>query len=166
MHNPRDNRQPKGVIMQTARDIMSTDIITVTPETEIAQAARLLLDNRINGLPVVDTQGRLVGIVCQSDLIVQQKRVRVPSLFTFLDGYITLTSTRHFEREVEKIAASQVRQAMTPDPASVSPDTAIEDMATLMVEKNYHTLPVVADDGRLVGVVGKEDMLRTIMHEK
>ena len=151
--------------MLTARDIMSTDIITVTPETEIAQAARLLLDNRINGLPVVDTQGRLVGIVCQSDLIVQQKRVRVPSLFTFLDGYITLTSTRHFEREVEKIAASQVRQAMTPDPASVSPDTAIEDMATLMVEKNYHTLPVVAD-GRLVGVVGKEDMLRTIMHEE
>ncbi len=150
--------------MQTARDIMSTEIITVTPETEIAQAARLLLDNRINGLPVVDTQGRLVGIVCQSDLIVQQKRVRVPSLFTFLDGYITLTSTRHFEREVEKIAASQVRQAMTPDPASVSPDTAIEDVATLMVEKNYHTLPVVAD-GRLVGVIGKEDMLRTIMQE-
>ena len=151
--------------MQTARDIMSTDVIPVTPETELAQAARLLLDNKINGLPVVDAQGHLVGIVCQSDLIVQQKRVRVPSLFTFLDGYITLTSTKHFEREVEKIAASQVRQAMTPDPASVSPDAAIEDMATLMVEKNYHTLPVVAD-GRLVGVVGKEDMLRTIMHEE
>jgi CBS domain-containing protein len=149
--------------MQTARDIMSTDVITVTPETEIVQAARLLLENKINGLPVVDEQGRLVGIVCQSDLIVQQKRVRVPSLFTFLDGYITLTSTRHFEREVEKIAASQVSQAMTPDPASVSPETAIEDVATLMVEKNYHTLPVVAE-GRLVGVVGKEDMLRTIMH--
>lgn len=149
--------------MQTARDIMSTDVITVTPETEIAQAARLLLDNKINGLPVVDAQGHLVGIVCQSDLIVQQKRVRVPSLFTFLDGYITLTSTKHFEREVEKIAASQVRQAMTPDPTSVAPDAAIEDVATLMVEKNYHTLPVVAD-GRLVGVIGKEDMLRTIMH--
>jgi CBS-domain-containing membrane protein len=151
--------------MQTARDIMSTDVITVTPETEIAQAARLLLDNKINGLPVVDAQGHLVGIVCQSDLIVQQKRVRVPSLFTFLDGYITLTSTKHFEREVEKIAASQVRQAMTPDPTSVAPDAAIEDVATLMVEKNYHTLPVVAD-GRLVGVIGKEDMLRTIMHEE
>ena len=151
--------------MQTARDIMTANVITVTPETEIVQAARILLENRINGLPVVDDQGRLVGIVCQSDLIVQQKRVRVPSLFTFLDGYITLTSTRHFEREVEKIAASQVRQAMTPDPTSVSPDTAIEDVATLMVEKNYHTLPVVAD-GCLVGVIGKEDVLRTIMHDK
>lgn len=151
--------------MQTVQDIMTTDVITVTPETEIIQAARLLLDNKINGLPVVEDQDRLVGIVCQSDLIVQQKRVRVPSLFTFLDGYISLTSTRHFEREVEKIAALQVRQAMTPDPASVSPDTAIEEVATLMVEKNYHTLPVVTE-GRLVGVVGKEDMLRTIMQER
>ncbi len=150
--------------MQTARDIMTTDVITVTPETEIIQAARLLLENKINGLPVVDDQGRLVGIVCQSDLIVQQKRVRVPSLFTFLDGYITLTSTRHFEREVEKIAASQVRQAMTPDPVCVTPDTVIEEVATLMVENNFHTLPVVAD-GQLVGIVGKEDMLRTIMQE-
>ena len=70
--------------MQTARDIMTANVITVTPETEIVQAARMLLDNRINGLPVVDAKGRLVGIVCQSDLIVQQKRVRVPSLFTFL----------------------------------------------------------------------------------
>ncbi len=150
--------------MQTARDIMTTDVITVTPETEIIQAARLLLENKINGLPVVDDQGGLVGIVCQSDLIVQQKRVRVPSLFTFLDGYITLTSTRHFEREVEKIAASQVRQAMTPDPVCVTPDTVIEEVATLMVENNFHTLPVVAD-GQLVGIVGKEDMLRTIMQE-
>ena len=148
--------------MKTAGDIMTTDVITVTPETEILQAARLLLDNRINGLPVVDEAGRLVGIVCQSDLIVQQKLVRVPSLFTLLDGYISLSSARHFEREVEKIAASQVRQAMTPDPESVLPDTAIEEVATLMVEKNYHTLPVVSD-GRLVGVVGKEDMLRIIM---
>ncbi len=151
--------------MQTAADIMTTSVISVNPETEILRAVQLLLENRINGLPVIDDQGRLVGIVCQSDLIVQQKRVRVPSLFTLLDGYISLSSARHFEREVEKIAASQVRQAMTPNPASIAPETPVEEVATLMVEKNYHTLPVVSD-GRLVGIVGKEDMLRTIMQEK
>ncbi len=151
--------------MQTAGDIMTTNVITVNPETEILQAVKLLLENRINGLPVIDDQNRLVGIVCQSDLIVQQKRVRVPSLFTLLDGYISLSSARHFEREVEKIAASQVRQAMTPNPASIVPETPVEEVATLMVEKNYHTLPVVSD-GRLVGIVGKEDMLRTIMQAK
>ncbi|MBL0713300.1 MAG: CBS domain-containing protein [Desulfosarcina sp.] len=150
--------------MQTVQDIMSADVITVTPEMEVTETARILLANKVNGLPVVDEQGGLVGIVCQSDLIVQQKRVRIPSLFTFLDGYITLTSSKQFEREVEKIAASQVRQAMTPDPVCVSPDDTIEEVATLMVEKNYHTLPVV-ENGRLVGIVGKEDMLRTLMQE-
>ena len=122
----------------------------------------MLLEHRINGLPVVDERRRLVGIVCQSDLIAQQKRIPLPSLFTLLDGYITLTSAKHFEKEVQKIAATRVAQAMTAKPVTVRSDTPLEDIAALMVEKNLHTLPVV-DDGKLVGIIGKEDMLRTLM---
>jgi CBS domain-containing protein len=150
--------------MTRVKDVMSRNVITVTPETEIAAAARLLLDKRINGLPVVDDAGRVIGIVCQSDLIAQQKRIPLPSLFTFLDGYITLTSAKQFEKEVAKIAAATVKQAMTPDPVTVSPETTLEEVATLMVERNYHTLPVVEEE-RLVGIVGKEDMLRTLMEK-
>jgi len=150
--------------MTRVKDVMSRDVITVTPETEIAAAARLLLERRINGLPVVDADGHVIGIVCQSDLIAQQKRIPVPSLFTFLDGYITLTSAKQFEKEVAKIAAATVRQAMTSDPVTVTPETTLEEVATLMVERNYHTLPVV-EAGRLVGIVGKEDMLRTLMEK-
>ena len=150
--------------MTRVKDVMSRNVITVTPETEIAAAARLLLDKRINGLPVVDGAGRVIGIVCQSDLIAQQKRIPLPSLFTFLDGYITLTSAKQFEKEVAKIAAATVKQAMTPDPVTVSPERTLEEVATLMVERNYHTLPVVEED-RLVGIVGKEDMLRTLMEK-
>lgn len=148
--------------MPTARDIMTTEVITVTPDTDISLAARILLERRINGLPVVDARRRLVGIVCQSDLIAQQKRIPLPSLFTLLDGYITLTSAKHFEKEVQKIAATRVEQAMTTKPVTVRSDTPLEDIAALMVEKNLHTLPVV-DEGELVGVIGKEDMLRTLM---
>jgi CBS-domain-containing membrane protein len=148
--------------MATAQDIMTRDVMTVTPDTDITQATQMMLEHRINGLPVVDDQRRLVGIVCQSDLIAQQKRIPLPSLFTLLDGYITLTSAKHFEKEVQKIAATRVEQAMTPDPVTVSPDTPIEDIASLMVEKKLHTLPVL-DEGELVGVIGKEDMLRTLM---
>jgi CBS-domain-containing membrane protein len=148
--------------MTTARDIMTREVITVTPDTDITQATRILLENRINGLPVVDENRRLVGIVCQSDLIAQQKRIPLPSLFTLLDGYITLTSAKHFEKEVQKIAATRVEQAMTPEPVTVRSDTSIEDIASLMVEKKLHTLPVV-DGNELVGVIGKEDMLRTLM---
>jgi CBS-domain-containing membrane protein len=148
--------------MLKAKDIMTTEIITVAPETEIAQAAKLLLEKRINGVPVVNTAGKLVGILCQSDLIVQQKSIPIPSLFTLLDGYIPLTPSKRLDKEVAKIAATTVAEAMTPDPMTVDSETGIEKIAALMVGKNYHTLPVV-DAGKLVGILGKEDVLRTLI---
>jgi CBS domain-containing protein len=148
--------------MIKVKDIMTTDLITASPEMEIAQAARLLLENRINGLPVVDASGKIVGIICQSDIIAQQKALPIPSYFTFLDGLITLTSMKNLEKEVSKIAATTVSQAMTPNPVTVTSDANIQTVAALMVDKNMHTLPVV-DQGQLIGIVGKEDVLRTLM---
>jgi len=150
--------------MLKAKDIMTREVITVSPDTEIAQTAKLLLTNRINGVPVINDAGELVGILCQSDLIIQQKNIPIPSLFTLLDGFIPLTSSKKLDKEVEKIAATKVADAMTPAPVTVNPDTGIEDVAALMVEKSYHTLPVV-DAGKLVGIVGKEDVLRTLISE-
>ena len=148
--------------MITVRDIMSTDLITVTPDMDIARAAKVLLDNRINGAPVVDKNGRLIGILCQSDLISQQKKLPLPTLFTFLDGVIQLPSMKQFEKQVSKIAALTVAEAMTPRPVTVAPDTNIETAAALMVDENFHTLPVVQGSD-LVGIIGKEDLLRTLL---
>jgi CBS domain-containing protein len=147
--------------MLKAKDIMTREIITVTPETEIVQAAKLMLDYHINGLPVVDDQNHLVGILCQSDLIAQQKELPLPSIFTILDAFFPLNSPKHLEEELQKIAAITVSQAMTADPATVTPDTDLDEIAKLMVDKKYHTLPVVADE-QIVGVIGKEDVLRTL----
>jgi len=148
--------------MLKAKDIMTKEPITVSPETEIVHATKLLLENRINGVPVIDETGKLVGILCQSDLIAQQKKLPVPSFFTFLDGLITLTSMKQFEKEVQKIAAITVSQAMTPNPVVARPDTGIEEVAALMVDSGFHTIPVV-DQGALVGIVGKEDILKTLI---
>ncbi len=148
--------------MLRARDIMQKDVITATPETKTVQAAKVMLENRVNGLPVVDEQGLLKGILCQSDLIAQQEELRLPSFFTLLDGFIPLSSYKQFEKEVLKIAAVSVGQAMTADPVTVGPEASLTEIATLMVSKNIHTLPVV-DGGRLIGVIGKEDVLRTLI---
>ena len=147
--------------MIKAKDIMTTSPITVTPDMEIVNAARTLLENRINGVPVID-KGKLVGILCQSDLITQQKRFPMPSVFTFLDGFIPLQSNKDIEKAVKKIAATVVRDAMTPNPATVNPDTDIEEVASLMIDKNFHTIPVI-DGGKLVGIIGKEDILKTLI---
>jgi len=148
--------------MLKVKDIMTKELITVSPDTEIVQATKLLLENRINGIPVTDETGKLVGILCQSDLIAQQKKLPIPSFFTFLDGLITLTSMKQIEKQVQKIAAITVAQAMTPNPVTVQPETDIETVAALMVDKNFHSIPVV-DKGELVGIVGKEDVLKTLI---
>jgi CBS domain-containing protein len=148
--------------MITVKDIMTTPVITVTPDMNIASAAKILLDNGVNGAPVVDDKGRLVGILCQSDLIAQQKKLPIPTLFTFLDSVIQLSSAKQIEKQIRKIAALTVAEAMTPEPVAVHPDTGIETVAALMVDKNFHTLPVV-ENSRLVGIIGKEDILRTLL---
>ena len=148
--------------MLKVKDIMTTELITVSPETEIVQVTKLLLENRINGVPVLDETGKLVGILCQSDLIAQQQKIPIPSFFTLLDGLIPLISEKQLDKQVRKIAAVTVAEAMTPNPVTVQPDTNIEEVAALMVERNFHTIPVVGE-GKLVGIVGKEDILRTLM---
>jgi CBS domain-containing protein len=148
--------------MIVARDIMSTELITLSPEMDFVSAARILMDKHINGAPVVDGQGRLLGILCQSDLIAQQKRMPVPTLITVLDSFIQLTSAKQLEKQIRKIAALTVAEAMSPDPVTVQPDTHLETVAALMVDSNLHTLPVV-EDTRLVGIIGKEDVLRTLL---
>ena len=148
--------------MLSVKEIMTRDVITVSPETDIAHAARLLLGKSINGVPVVDETGKLVGILCQSDLVAQQKRFPIPTIFTLLDGFIPLTSMKHLEREVQKITATTVADAMSANPVTVRPEASIEEVGTIMVDRNFHTLPVV-DKGKLVGIVGKEDVLKTLV---
>lgn len=148
--------------MLTAKDIMSETVITVTPDTDIPTAAKLMVDNKYNGLPVVSKDGTLVGIICQSDLISQQKKLNLPSMFTVLDGIIPMGSMSDLDAQVRKIAASKVGEAMTAAPTTVRPSTPIDEIATLMVDSQYHSLPVV-EDGRVVGIVGKEDILRTLI---
>lgn len=148
--------------MLKAIDIMTPNPVTLSPDTDIRSAVALLIDRKINGAPVVDASGALVGILCQSDLVAQQKQVTMPSIFSMLDGFIALSSREDFERELQKIAATKVSQAMTADPKSVTPQTPIDEIATVMVNEKLYTLPVV-DGGKLVGVVGKEDILRTLL---
>ena len=151
--------------MITAQDIMTSDPITISPDAEIMEAARVLLEKNINGIPVVDDDDRLLGIICQSDLVAMQRKFPLPSLFTLFDSLLPLSSTNRMEKEIKKIAAVSVKEAMTADPQSVTRETTLEELAEIMVRKKFHTLPVV-EEGRLLGVVGKADVLRTLMKQK
>jgi CBS domain-containing protein len=147
--------------MIKARDIMKTDIISVTPDTDIPGAVKILLNNHINGVPVVNDQQELVGILCQSDLIFAQKEMPMPPIFAILDSIFPLSSSKKIDAEFRKIAATTVSQAMVKNVVFVEPDTPVSEIASLMVEKHFHTIPVV-ENQKLVGIIGKEDVLRTL----
>ena len=148
--------------MTKASDIMTTKIITFAPDMDITKATKTLLEKQINGAPVVDKNDNLLGILCQSDLITQQKKLPLPTIFTFLDGLIPLTSIKQIEKQIRKMAAITVSEAMTSKPVNVQPDTDIETIAALMVDNKFHTLPVV-EGSRLVGIIGKKDVLMTLL---
>jgi CBS domain-containing protein len=141
---------------------MTAEVITISPDADITEAVKILLDKGVNGLPVVDESGHLVGILCQSDLVRMQKSLPIPSLFTLLDGFVPLSSSALLEAEVKRIAASKVSDAMSTKVVTIGPDMTIDEIAALMVDKKFHTLPV-ADNGKLLGIVGKKDVLKTLI---
>jgi len=141
---------------------MTTEVITINPEADITEAVKILLDKGVNGLPVVDSTGQLVGILCQSDLVRMQKSLPIPSLFTLLDGFVPMSSSALLEAEVRRIAASKVSDAMSAKVVTIGPDMTIDEIAALMVDKKFHTLPVT-NKGRLLGVVGKKDVIKTLI---
>ena len=149
--------------MLKAKDIMTSPVTTLAPGQEIMDAARILLERHINGAPVLDEDGMIVGVLTRDDLITQQKEIPLPSYFVVLDALIPIKSLGQVEREAEKIAATTVEHAMTADPVIVSPDTPLAEIAELMVDKKVHTIPVQDESGELVGVIGKEDVLKTMV---
>ena len=146
--------------MNTASDIMTPNPVTVTADTKLSQAARLLLDGHFNGLPVTDN-GRLIGMLTQSDLISLDKKLETPGYFLLLGGAIPMQMPGKFSKELQRIAAQTVGEIMTPNPRSISPETPVDEIATLMVKERFYTLPVVSD-GKIVGIVGMEDLIKRI----
>jgi CBS domain-containing protein len=148
--------------MLKAKDIMTRDVITVTEDTPVSEVAKIFLEKRINGVPVVDKEGAVVGIACNSDLIDQTKKLHIPTVVALFDIVIYLESVKQFKKDLEKIAGSTVKNICSRNPITITPETSIEDIATIMAEKHVHTLPVI-EDGKMVGIVGKMDIIRTMM---
>ncbi len=151
--------------MLRAKDLMTENVIAVTKDTEVRELARILTANKISGAPVLDGAGKLVGVVTESDLIFQNKKVHLPTAVAILDAFFFLENPEKMEKEMKKMAGTTVADIFAEEIVTVQKDTPLDELATLMAEKNIHTLPVL-DQEELVGVIGKSDIIRTIAEGK
>ncbi|MBN1193170.1 MAG: CBS domain-containing protein [Coriobacteriia bacterium] len=148
----------------TARDIMTADPITVGTDLSVTEAARLMVDNRVGALPVLDGE-RLAGIVTEGDLIMRDVKMEFPTYLHLLDGFIMYPpATARFESELKKAVGATVGDVMTTDVVAIQADVSVGDVATLMVERDVSRVPVLEGD-KLVGIVSKSDIVRSLIAE-
>jgi CBS domain-containing protein len=149
--------------MLNASDIMTTDVITVQKDTSLKDLAKLLYENHINGVPVVDSDGLLIGIICESDLIRKDKKLHIPTVVAIFDWVLYLERPKKIEKEIQRINATKVEDLYTKKVVTVDEKVPVDEIATIMEQKKISTIPVM-DGDRLVGIIGKTDLIRTLIH--
>lgn len=146
---------------KVARDIMTPDPLTTTKDASVTEVARVMTERNVGSLPVVEG-AKVIGIVTEGDLIMQDVKLEYPTYIHLLDGFIMYPpSTARFENELRKAVAARVADVMTRNPVTVQADAPIEDVATLLAERDVSRLPVLEGD-RLVGIVSKHDIVRSL----
>ncbi len=146
-----------------ATDIMKQDVISVSANTPLKEVAKLMVDHKISGIPVVEGD-RLLGIVTENDLLVRAKKLDLPTFLPFIGGVIYLEGPDRLEKELRKITAVEAGEIMTTKVHAISPDTSLEDIATIMVERKINRLPVLEGE-RLIGLITRSDVVRAVASE-
>ncbi|MGM0688654.1 MAG: CBS domain-containing protein [Bacillota bacterium] len=140
-------------------EIMTTDVIAVSTNDSVELCAKLLQENNISGLPVLDESGKVAGMVTEGDLIRRASRIKTPGYLEILGGLIYLGSPKKFVEELQRAMSLEAGQLMSKNAISVKPEESVEKAATLMVENNINRLPVVDENDKLVGIVSRRDIM-------
>ena len=147
----------------TIEAIMTSQVATLRADQTVEEAADLLAAHRIGAMPVVDSDGRCIGLLTDEDLIVSEARLHVPTTISFLGASFTLPAEmRRFEDELRKVAGASVGDVMDADAPTIGGDATIEDLATLMHDSDVTHVPVVDGENRVVGIVARGDLVRFI----
>ncbi|MBU0600509.1 CBS domain-containing protein [bacterium] len=146
-----------------AVDIMTKEVITVRIETPVKEVALVLTKNRISGVPVINRDNEMVGIITEADLIALDKNIHFPTAITILGGVIYLNS-KSFDQDLKKVIATKAEDLMTKKVIFVSKETSLSEIATIMSEKRIHLLPVI-ENKKIIGIISKADIVKTIANE-
>lgn len=146
-------------------DAMTRDPIVAHPETSISEVVQILAEKQISGLPVIDQQGQLVGIISEADLMWQESGVTPPAYVMLLDSVIYLQNPKKYQESLHKALGQTVLDVMTKDPMTIAADQPLPAAARIMNERKINSLPVLGEANQLIGILTRGDIIRVMAAE-
>ena len=145
-----------------AKDIMTTDVIVANKNDIIANVANLLIKEKIGGLPVVDEENKVVGIISETDIMKKESHVDSPRMLNFIQGIIFLDDMKKFEDEMRARAAYKVEDLMSKDIITVNENDTFDYVANVMINKSINRVPVVDENNFLKGIICRYDIIKAM----
>lgn len=142
------------------RDVMEKNVITVKRDTRYEEVARILYENNISGMPVVDDDGRIVGIISEKDIF----RVLYPFYRSYYEQAVLYADLEEREKKAREIRNHKAEVFMSPSVIPISPNDAVMKAGAIMLAKHVSRLPVV-EDGKIVGIISRKMIYRAILKE-
>jgi len=150
--------------MKSARELMTTAFVAVQADDPVEKVGSVLLESGHHSLPVLDKDGRLVGMIGERDLIDAHRRVHLPTLVTILDALIPLGGMHEYKEELRKVTAVTAAQLASTQVVTAAPDEDADTVAEKLLRKDIHAVPVVDGEKRVVGIITRSDVLRNLLN--
>jgi CBS domain-containing protein len=149
---------------RTAKDIMTTKVITISKDSTIGELSRMLLKNRISGVPVVDNENKLIGMVTDADIITEDMEPMFPIYFDpLIISYAFIENFEKYQKDAKEYLETKVEEIMARRVKSVKKDTPTSDIARIMVKDKINRIPVVDDNNKVIGIIARADILKSMV---
>ncbi len=146
------------------QDVMTKAVITVKADDRIPQIAKLLTENHIAGAPVVDEEGKLIGVVTEGDLLHKETNPRLPDFVGILGAIIYYRGIKRYNDDFRKLLAVTAREIMTAKVITIGKEATIEEAAEIMLASSVKRLPVM-DGDKMLGIISRSDIVKTLIEE-
>lgn len=143
------------------REMMTINLVTVTEKATLREVIQLMLEKNISGIPVVDVDGKLKGIVSESDVIRLKRKLHMPDYMQLLETMLNNAHPEDFNADVIRALEMPVTDFMTKKVVTVTEDASMAEITRLMVEHGVNRIPVVRDN-KLTGIVTRRDAIRAM----
>ncbi len=145
-----------------AKDIMTSDVIVANKNDKVSEVANLLIKEKIGGLPVVDEDNKVVGIISETDIMKKETHVESPRAINILQGIIFIDDMRKLEEDMKIIAAYKVEDLMSKDIVKVNENDTFDHVANIMIKESINRVPVIDNLGKLKGIICRYDIIKAM----